>query len=566
MSYWSLVNRRRLSRRRLMAVTGSAAAGAALLAACGGDDKEAKPGSAVERLVLGVEYTGEETKDFMIGGGGAQSWLFRPHMETLLAKGLDSNKETGRLAQDWRLSPDGTSVTFKLKPGVQFQDGWGEVTAEEVAWNYDVHKRIQKSSTANRSIKRIEVLGPHELTVHLARPDYTVTDQVFTDQYSTSGIVSKKHWESVGDPKGLNGPVLASAGPWKLTEWAAGDHILFERTEKHWRQTPAFKQLEYRIINENSTRLSALLAGEIGATTLPWDLHKTAVGRGMKVLTGKVPAFHVWMEFFGAGARDPATGKFRHPNSPLVDIRVRKALNKAIDREAMNKAFLGGEAEVMLLNHMHPTREGWDASWERRWKDEYGYDPAAARTLLSAAGYTTANPLRTTMLKSYQTGFPEGPDVQETIISYWKAVGVDCKLETVDRAAERRISESFGYDNHFWMGTTFSATGLDGYRIRQINDPETLASDPSYKGNFRGINLPELEDVIIKTISARNAEEFERQSKQMGELAYVNHVTVPLYWLPSKIVVDPKLIKTWQFSGALVGLWGQTEYIEPAKA
>jgi len=246
---------------------------------------------------------------------------------------------------------------------------------------------------------------------------------------------------------------------------------------------------------------------------VPWDIHKTAVDRGMKVLTGKVPAFHVWMEFFGAGARDPATGKFRHPNSPLLDVRVRKALNKAIDREAINKSFLGNEAEVMLLNHMHPTREGWDPSWQRRWKDEYGYDPAAAKALLSAAGHGPNNPLTTTVIRSYQTGFPEGPDAQETIIAYWKAVGVEAKLETVDRATERRVAESFGYDNHFWMGTTFSATGLDGYRIRQINDPETLASNPNFKGNFRGINLPELEDAIIRTISARNAEEFASLSK-----------------------------------------------------
>jgi ABC-type transport system substrate-binding protein len=584
----------RINRRKLLAATGSAAAAAALLAACSDDDDEpdapggpatggtgstggaatgatGATGSAqgepvADRLVIGVEYSGEETLDFMIGGGGAQSWLHRPHLETLLAKDRVTNKPTARLAEEWKVSDDGTEIYFKLRQGVKFHDAWGDLTAEDVAWNYDVHKRLEESSSVNRAVKEVQVISPTEVNVVLSRPDATILDLIFTDQYSTSGIVSKKHFEAAGNPTDLNSDMLASTGPWKLVEWAAGSHILFQAQEDHWRQTPGFKELEYRIINETSTRLSALLAGEISATTLPWDLHTTAEERGMKILTGPVPAFHVWMEFFGAGARDPATGEFRHPDSPLLDLRVRKALNKAIDRDALNESFLGGNAEVMLLNHMHSTREGWDPAWEQRWEEEYGYDPDAARALLESAGYGPSNPLKTTMLLSYQTGFPEGPDVQETIIAYWKDVGVEATLETVDRATERDVAEAFGYDNHFWMGTTLSATGLDGYRIRQINDPATLEADPTFKGNFRGINLPELEEVILQTIQAPNEAEFERLSKQMGEMAFVNHVTVPLFWLPTKILVDPKVIADWGFSGGLVGLWSHTEYAEPVRA
>lgn len=599
--YWQKITEQRVNRRRVIAATGSTAIAAALLAACGGDDEEdgssrntstgattsasSGTGSAsgstgtsgsssssegdpvVDKVVIGVEYSGEETLDFMVGGGGAQSWLYRPHMETLLAKDRETNEPIARLAEEWKVSDDGTEIYFKLRPGVKFHGDWGEVTAEDVVWNYDVHKRMQEPpSSAARSIKEVQVLSPTELNFVLTRPDATVLDLIFTDQYSTSGLISKKHFESVGNQTELSGEMLASTGPWHLSEWAAGTHIIFDRVEDHWRQTPAFKQLEYRIINETSTRLSALLAGEIHATTLPWDLHGTAVERGMQVLTGPVPAFHVWMEFFGAGARDPQTGEFRHPDSPLLDLRVRKALNKAIDRNALNEAFLGGQAEVAILNHMHPSREGWDESWQERWEDEYGYDPDAARELLAEAGYGPDNPLHTTVLVSYQTGFPEGPDVQETIIAYWKEVGVEATLETVDRATEREIAERFEYDNHFWMGTTLSATGVDGYRIRQINDPASLEADPDFKGNFRGINLPELEEVILKTIQAPNAEQFDKLSREMGELAFVNHVTVPLFWLPTKILVDPKVIQSWEFSGGLVGLWSHTEYIEPVRA
>ena len=63
----------------------------------------------------------------------------------------------------------------------------------------------------------------------------------------------------------------------------------------------------------------------------------------------------------------------------------------------MNKAFFAGKGEVMTLNAFHPTRPGWNPDWEKRYPNEYGFDPAKARALLAEAGYTASNPLNTTM-------------------------------------------------------------------------------------------------------------------------------------------------------------------------
>jgi peptide/nickel transport system substrate-binding protein len=358
--------------------------------------------------------------------------------------------------------------------------------------------------------------------------------------------------------------MLAGTGPWKLVKWTAGSSILFQRVENHWRKTPNFKELEYRIINENSTRLAALLAGEIHITTLPYDLMDTATGRGMKVVQGNLPAFRVWMEYFGCCVRDIATGQYRHPNSPLMDVRVRKALDKAVDRNALNKAFLGGKGEVAVLSHMHQTRDGWDPAWKDRWEKEYGYDPAAAKALLAEAGYGPNNPLKTNKLLSYQTGFPEGPDVQEAIIGYWKAVGVETKLITVDRATERRVAEAFEYDNHFWMATSLS-DAVDGYVIRNINNPANLKSDPRFKGNFRGVNLPEMEDVILRALKETDAKKFDELARQMGEIAFTKHVSYPLFWLPAQFAVNPKVVNAWALSGVHSGLWSNFEYATAAK-
>ena len=81
-----------------------------------------------------------------------------------------------------------------------------------------------------------------------------------------------------------------------------------------------------------------------------------------------------------------------------MDVRVRKALDKAINRDEMNKAFFAGKGEPMIVDHFHPSRAGWDPSWEQRFPEEYGYDPAKARALLAEAGYGPGKPLTTNIL------------------------------------------------------------------------------------------------------------------------------------------------------------------------
>lgn len=563
-NYWHGVTQRRINRRRLLATTGATAAGALLLAACGGKDKADSGGQAiVDRLVLGVNYTGAETNDYRLHTG-AESWLLRPQYETLVTIDRETGKYAPMLAKQWEFSKDGKSIRFKLQEGVQFHDGWGEMTAEDIAWNYNVHKKAEPTETTIiQTVDRVEVVGPYEVVMHLYRPERDNREFIFTDHYITAAIVSKKHWEAKGDSRALSGHILAGTGPWKLINREAGSLLRFGRVENHWRQTPEFKELEYRIINENSTRLSALLAGEVHITTLPPDLVDTALNRGMKQIEGNVPAFRTWMDFWGCCVINVRTGKYRHPGSPLLDLRVRKALNKAIDRDALNKAFLRGQGETAYSAHINSKREGWDPSWEKRWKDEYGYDPKAARALLQEAGYVPNNPLKITMLVNYQVGFPVGADVQEAIIGYWNAIGVKTEFVAIDRATERPRAEAFEFDNHIFMYTSLS-TAVAGFRVYNINT-EAAALDPKYSGNFRGMNMAEIDATYAQIEKGVSDEQFDALAKKIGELAYVNHLNIPLWWLPATFVVNPKVVAGWSVSGSNTGLWSSLEYVKAVK-
>jgi ABC-type transport system substrate-binding protein len=597
--YWQKRLQERIGRRGLLAATGATAIGAALLAACGDDDEEpasttgASTGATgttgatgatgstgtgttgatgatgatnqgtpvTDTLIVGANYNGQETNDYRLHGG-VESWILRPHYETLITLDRDSGQYAPRLAKSWEISDDGLEFTFQLQEGVMFHDDWGEMTAEDVVWNYMVHKPASEEADLIRNtVENVEALGPYEVKFTMKFPIRDERDFVFTDKYITAAIVSKKHWEAAGDSNDISGHILAGTGPWKLVEREAGSFLRFEAVQDHWRHTPEFKTLEYRIINENSTRLSALLAEEIQMTFLPPDLEQTARDRGMEKIVGNVNANRVWMDFWGCCVIDAQTGEYRHPEAPLLDHRVRKAMNKAIDRDALNQAFMGGEGVLAYNAHINENREGWDPSWVERWEDEYGYDVDAAKALMEEAGYSSGNPLKINMLVNYQASFPQGADVQETIIAYWKEIFIDVNFEAIDRATERPRAEAYEFDNHIFMYTSQSSAA-GGYRVYELNPPSALKADPEYTGNFRGMQLKEMNETYGKTEEGVTDEEYDDLIRQVGNLAYENHVIIPLFWIPTSYVVDPNIVFAWNVDGTKTGLWGDLEYVE----
>ena len=160
----------------------------------------------------------------------------------------------------------------------------------------------------------------------------------------------------------------------------------------------------------------------------------TAKGRGMSVVEGKpagVPRLDGVLRCVRAGG--DIFGQYRHPNSPwLMDVR-----ESAFDKPStvtLNKAFLGGK-KSRSCRTWYPTRDGWSTEANAGMKNMATTRQLPGRQA-AEAGHGPNNPLKTNMLLSYQTGFPEGLDVQEAIIGYWKAVGVETKLITVDRAID----------------------------------------------------------------------------------------------------------------------------------
>ena len=166
----------------------------------------------------------------------------------------------------------------------------------------------------------------------------------------------------------------------------------------------------------------------------------------MKIMAGKVVGTRTWGNWVCCARTDD--GKYYRDNSsPLLNVKVRQALNKAIDRDGLHKAFFK-KGERMYINHMHQTWPGWDAKWEKEWSDLYGYDPEAAKKLLTEAGYGPNNPLETNVAIRPSTVIPNNPDVTEAIGNYWRAIGVKVNFIQSDTATQNNEYRAFKWTNH----------------------------------------------------------------------------------------------------------------------
>jgi len=275
-----------------------------------------------------------------------------------------------------------------------------------------------------------------------------------------------------------------------------------------------------------------------------------------KVVTGKVPALRVFMNHYCCIYKDQNDLKagYMDPTAPITDVRVRTAMSKAINRDELNKGFFGGKGEVSYLNPFHPVREGWNGDWEKQFPTAYGYDPAAARKLLADAGFGPGNPAKVTLLLSPTPGVSSIQDVTEAIAGYWRAVGMQPELVTMDAPTVRANYQQFKLTNHMqiigtnstqWIGSTV----FGSYLSRANGGPELPEADTV------------LRDVARAVDDAKRAELWTKY----GNLLYKEHRFLPLFYLPVEAVADPKVVADWTFPGSISGNWTHVANVKAAK-
>ena len=562
----------------------------ALVAACGSDDDDgaAAPSTdttaavtptespameetmmvkpKVDRVVMGIGTPPNETLE--ISELSSINWPIRPPYEYLLGIDPTGEENTPQLATSWSLEPDGQSFRFQLREGVQFQNDFGEFTAKDVVTAVE-HMVREESTHRQRKffvevIGGVEIVNDYEVVIRNTKPDSNFLTALGQPE-SGIEVFSSDDLASRGGvwPQGVDGQAMAGTGPYQMKEWRTSEAIIFERTPfKHWRVTPDFPEFEYRLMNEASTRLAALITGEIQIADLQADLREQAqTNNGMMGVQSTAPGQNTFgimlgpyvnKQIFGEENLPPASQQYIWPDTPLLDVRVRRAINHAIDRAALNESFIGGEGLPMYNTFMHPSRPGWNEDWVTRFPEAYGFDPQKSRDLLAEAGYGPNNPLEHSVIVRTYPFFPAGGDMQEALFGFYRDVGISAELLTLDAATRSARSRALDFKNDSYIYVT-SVRQYLGFGV--FNSASNI-------GARAGLELIEPSDIFDNEVRVTlDSAALNAAWLKLGNYTYDNYMSMPLFWIPSFATVDPDIVSGWQFPGSITGTYTHPEYV-----
>lgn len=466
------------------------------------------------------------------------------------------------LAESWEMTKaDGTEWTFKLKKGVQFHDGWGEFTAKDfihtvarIVVNDDsiaTDQGLLRSAygeTEEEINSNITAPDPYTLVMGSLTPNADVPALV-SAQVGNLFILSADQWAA----EGLEGVEKqpAGTGPFQLSEFSLGSHILYDRVEDHWRVTPAFEQYKQLAVPEVATRMAMALAGEAHIVEIDRDLHSQVVERGLEVVNSVLPALNLF--FIMGGNYRPDLADRYDPTVPITNIKVREAINRAVDKQEIIDTLFAGNAEPMEVVGWHPSLPGYDPKWATDFESKYGFDPERAKELLAEAGYPDGF---TIQLKIYaQGGVPEMIPASEALFGYLTDIGINVESEEVEGAT---IREGYrGKATHNWL-----YPGRGPYiPAQQIVRFYHISGDSGFLSTYEHKVFDEGYAAFNNSV---DAVERERLLREMGQLKFDNYAEVPIAWLLGSIVVDPSVVKTFIYPGNINATFSHIEEVVPA--
>ena len=283
---------------------------------------------------------------------------------------VNAERIEGDLAESWESSKDLKTWTFKLRQGVEFHQGFGEFTADDIVFSLD-RAKDKKANVYYKSygpLGKIEALDQHTVRLHLQSPQTAVSLLPTLLDWQAGMVMSKKAAEKLGD-KLKRTPI--GTGPYAFKEFIAQEKLVLERNDKYFRGKPGFEQVIFRMLPDASSRTIAFKAGELDVMDV--DREQRAIDQ--------IKGAGVVIESFGP----PSVHKLHmdRTRKPLNDLRVRQAIAYAINRDDIVR-FIGNDVAKVIYSVIPADFVGGLDPVPDKLK--YKYDPAKSKKLLTEAG------------------------------------------------------------------------------------------------------------------------------------------------------------------------------------
>lgn len=427
--------------------------------------------------------------------------------ETLVAKDA-RGRLTPALAESWR-AVDDLTWEFRLRKGVKFHDG-SDFTAADVAFSLDRVPKVPNSpspfTTYSKQITDRIIVDAHTIRLKTAAP-YPLMP---TDM-GTIMIVSSRAAKGASTEDFNSGKAAIGTGPLKFVRWQRGDRIELARNDGYWGAKSPWTRVVFRVITSDPTRVASLLANEVRAIeNVPTaDLAKVAKHGELsvyRVVSHRVMYLHM------DSSRDKSpfvTDKAGRPleRNPLKDVRVRRAMSKAINRQALVERVMEGAARA--TGQLMP--EGM-FGYNPALKPE-PFDPEGARKLLAEAGYPDGFGLT---IHAPNNRYVNDEQVAQAIAQMLSRVGIATKVDTMPSSVyfTRASKLEFSFILVGWGSETAEASSPLKALLATHNADKGMGQ--ANRGRYSSPRMDALLDQALTTVDDARREKLLQQATEVA--------------------------------------------------
>ncbi len=434
---------------------------------------------------------------------GPDNSFARPFFERLLFQDA-SGAYQGELATSYTIAPDGKSVTFKLRQGVQFNDGT-PFNAASVKWNFD--PLIPPKGNVLSGVTSIDAPDDYTIVLNMSSFNNLLLYSVAVDMRLC--IASPTAIQKNGVDWAATHPI--GTGPYMLKDYQPNASITYAKNPNYWnKDLPYLDGMVGYAIADPMTQAVSLKSGDINFI---WDAAPASAvqlrdaGYTVKVLPGTLQS----MGFDTA-----------NPNSIWTDLRIRQAVEYAVDKEAICSGPGMGLYQPIYQVALTGSPDYNNSLTPRK------YDPAKAKQLLADAGKSNGFEF------TFYINQSEWKDGFTAVQNYLAQVGIKMNIEYVAPAA---------YESNYRQGKTIAPNGADELimELRGNNlflcDSYLRTTSPYYGYLARPQGI---DDVIKQAEAATNEQTRLDGMHQIDKLVYDNESFIPMWAQPRIMVLDNK--------------------------
>ena len=437
--------------------------------------------------------------------------------ETLVTKDSRSKLKPA-LAESWR-AVDDLTWEFKLRKGVKFHDG-GDFTAQDVVFSLDRVPNVPNSPssfvTYSKQITEKIVVDAYTIRFKTATPY-----PLMPNDMSTIFILSARSAKGATTEDFNNGKAAIGTGAFKFVRYAKGDRIELARNDAYWGAKAAWDKVTLRIITADPSRVAALLAGDVRAIENVPTADIARISKSSELTLYRTVSHRLmYLHLDSNRERSPfVTAKDGKPldKNPLKDVRVRRAISKAINRQALVERVMEGAA-VTTGQLMPEGMFGYTSALKPE-----PYDVDGAKKLLAEAGYPDGFAMT---LHAPNDRYVNDEQIAQAIAQLLARAGIATRVEAMPSSVyfSRASKLEFSFMLVGWAADTAESSSPLKALLATFNKEKGLGA--TNRGRYSNAKM---DDVLTQALAIVDDAKRERMLQQATEIAVNDLGIIPLY-------------------------------------